>query len=101
MDSEQNSTNLTAICFQFVPLLIPHRQVELHFVLEMRHTRLFGGKSVLKRKRDAGELACGIVLTLLGSRYASDALRAEHAQGPFNLKRWAVSLLVRRRDLAR
>jgi hypothetical protein len=56
--------------------------------------------TVLKQKRDKGGLACGIVLTLLEVRYAADALRAEHAHAPFNLKRWAVSLLVCRRDLA-
>ena len=58
--------------------------------------------SVLKRKRDKEELACGIVLTLLGVRYASDALQADDAHAPFScLMRWAVSSLVRRRDLAR
>jgi uncharacterized protein (TIGR02611 family) len=46
-------------------------------------------------------LPCRIALTLLAVRYASDELRAEHAHGPFNLTQWTVSLLVRRRHLAR
>src|SRR5438093_13549892 len=45
-------------------------------------------------------VACRIALTLLAVRYESDALRAEHAHASFNLMQWAVSLLVRRRDLA-
>jgi len=59
------------------------------------------GMSVLKRKRDKGELACGIVLAPSGVRYASDVLQAEHARAPLHLSWEAVSLLVHRRGLAR
>jgi len=48
--------------------------------------------SVLKRKRDKGELACDIVLALLGVRYASDALQQNMLTPPFISR--AVGCLV-------
>ena len=43
------------------------------------------GMSVLKRKRDKGELACGIVLALSGVRYASDAFANRTCSRPFHI----------------
>jgi hypothetical protein len=46
-----------------------------------------------------GELACGIALTLLAVQVRGGRIASRTCSRPINLMRWAVSYLVRRRDL--